>query len=73
MATVPAQNQCCFKELAELRAVDIFQPDLAICDGITEGWRIAALAGAHQIRLASHLWDGAKISQRSRCFSAIAP
>lgn len=48
-----------FLELARLRAVDVFQPDLAICGGITEGARIAALAAAHQIRLAPHLWGGA--------------
>ena len=48
-----------FRELADLRAVDIFQPDLASCGGITEGWRIAALAAAHQIHLAPHLWGGA--------------
>jgi L-alanine-DL-glutamate epimerase-like enolase superfamily enzyme len=35
-----------FRDLAELRAVDIFQPDMAICGGITEGMRIAALASA---------------------------
>lgn len=48
-----------FRELAELRAADIFQPDLAIAGGITEGKRIAALADAYQIRLAPHLWGGA--------------
>ena len=48
-----------FRELAELRAVDIFQPDMAICGGITEGMRIAALAGAYQLGLAPHLWGGA--------------
>ncbi|HKI97045.1 MAG TPA: mandelate racemase/muconate lactonizing enzyme family protein [bacterium] len=48
-----------FHELARLRAVDVFQPDLAICGGITEGMRIAALAATYQIRLAPHLWGGA--------------
>jgi len=48
-----------FNELALHRAVDIFQPDLAICGGITEARRIAALADAWQIRLAPHLWGGA--------------
>lgn len=47
-----------FQELAALRAVDIFQPDPAICGGITETMRIAALAQTHQIRLAPHLWGG---------------
>jgi L-alanine-DL-glutamate epimerase-like enolase superfamily enzyme len=39
--------------------VDIFQPDLAICGGITEGMRIAALASAYQLSVAPHLWGGA--------------
>ncbi len=47
-----------FRDLALLDAVDIFQPDPAICGGITECMRIAALADAHQIRLAPHLWGG---------------
>lgn len=48
-----------FLELAQHRAVDIFQPDLAICGGITEAMRIAALADTYQLRLAPHLWGGA--------------
>ncbi len=48
-----------FRELVEHRAVDYFQPDLAIAGGITEGMRIAALAETHQIGLALHLWGGA--------------
>jgi L-alanine-DL-glutamate epimerase-like enolase superfamily enzyme len=47
-----------FRDLAALKAVDIFQPDPAICGGITECMRIAALAEAHQIMLAPHLWGG---------------
>jgi L-alanine-DL-glutamate epimerase-like enolase superfamily enzyme len=48
-----------FHELAQLRAVDVLQPDLAICGGITEGARIAALAATYQLGLAPHLWGGA--------------
>ncbi len=48
-----------FRDLANLRAADIFQPDLAICGGVTEGMRIAAIASAHQVLLAPHLWGGA--------------
>ncbi len=48
-----------FLELAEQRCVDIVQPDLAICGGITEAQRIAALAAAYNLRLAPHLWTGA--------------
>jgi len=48
-----------FRELAELRAADVLQPDLAIAGGLTEGLRIAAIASAFNLRLAPHLWSGA--------------
>lgn len=48
-----------FREIAELRAADILQPDLAIAGGLTEGLRIAAIASAFNLRLAPHLWSGA--------------
>jgi L-alanine-DL-glutamate epimerase-like enolase superfamily enzyme len=48
-----------FRDLIELRAVDILQPDLSIAGGITEALRIEALACAHQLRFAPHLWGGA--------------
>ncbi len=48
-----------FRDVIAARAADVLQPDLAICGGITEGARIAALAAAHQLRLAPHLWGGA--------------
>jgi len=48
-----------FRELAELRAADVLQPDLAIAGGLTEGLRIGAIASAFNLRLAPHLWSGA--------------
>ncbi len=48
-----------FRDNIQARAIDILQPDPAICGGITETARIATLASAHQIRLAPHLWGGA--------------
>jgi L-alanine-DL-glutamate epimerase-like enolase superfamily enzyme len=48
-----------FRDLAELRACDIFQPDLSICGGVTEAMRIEAIASAYQLRFAPHLWGGA--------------
>jgi L-alanine-DL-glutamate epimerase-like enolase superfamily enzyme len=48
-----------FRDLAMLRAADIFQPDPAFCGGITEAMRIAALASAFNLRFAPHLWAGA--------------
>jgi L-alanine-DL-glutamate epimerase-like enolase superfamily enzyme len=52
-------NRFDFRDLAELRAADIFQPDLAICGGISEAMRIAAIGSAWNLRLAPHLWTGA--------------
>jgi L-alanine-DL-glutamate epimerase-like enolase superfamily enzyme len=48
-----------FRDLALLRAVDIFQPDPACCGGISEAMRIGTLASAFNLRLAPHLWAGA--------------
>ena len=48
-----------FRDLIDVRAVDILQPDLAICGGITEGRRIAALADSQQLELAPHCWGSA--------------
>src|SRR5262249_44762654 len=52
-------NRFDYRELAELKAVDIFQPDPAICGGITEAMRIGAIASAYHLRMAPHLWTGA--------------
>ena len=62
-----------FRDLAELRAADIFQPDLAICGGITEAVRIGAIASAWQIRLAPHLWGGALMFAAGLHVSAASP
>ncbi|NRB19742.1 MAG: mandelate racemase/muconate lactonizing enzyme family protein [Rhodobacteraceae bacterium] len=48
-----------FRDLAVLRAADIFQPDPAFCGGITEAMRIGNLASAFNLKLAPHLWAGA--------------
>ncbi|MBC8161288.1 MAG: mandelate racemase/muconate lactonizing enzyme family protein [Roseiflexaceae bacterium] len=48
-----------FRDLIEVGAVDVLQPDLAICGGISEGMRIAALAATHQLALAPHIWGSA--------------
>ena len=48
-----------FRDLIALRAADILQPDPSIAGGITECVRIEALAGAHQLRFAPHMWGGA--------------
>jgi len=66
-------NRFDYRDLAELRAVDIFQPDLAICGGITEAMRIAAIASSFNIRLAPHLWTGAPAFAAGMHVTAASP
>ncbi len=47
------------RELVDLRAVDVLQPDAAIIGGITETVRVANLAATYQIELAPHCWGSA--------------
>lgn len=62
-----------FLRLVEERAVDIVQPDLAICGGITEAQRIASIASAANLRLAAHLWAGAPAFAAGLHLSAASP
>lgn len=48
-----------FRDIVELRAADILQPDLAIAGGVTEAMRIQSLASAWGLLYAPHLWTGA--------------
>ena len=47
------------RDLVDLRAVDVLQPDAAIIGGITETVRVANLAATYQIELAPHCWGSA--------------
>jgi L-alanine-DL-glutamate epimerase-like enolase superfamily enzyme len=47
------------RDLLDLRAVDVIQPDSAIIGGITEAWKVSALAAAYQLELAPHCWGSA--------------
>jgi L-alanine-DL-glutamate epimerase-like enolase superfamily enzyme len=62
-----------FRDLLELRAADILQPDISIAGGITETMRIAALCDAWQVRFAAHLWGGATTFAAGLHVSAAVP
>jgi D-galactarolactone cycloisomerase len=51
----------------------VVQPDLALCGGLTEGLRIAALAEAFNVPIAPHVWGGAVNFNASLHFAAILP
>jgi L-alanine-DL-glutamate epimerase-like enolase superfamily enzyme len=61
-----------FRDLIEARAVDILQPDPAVCGGITEALCIAALASVHNLRFVPHLWAGAPSFYAGLHLSAVA-
>jgi L-alanine-DL-glutamate epimerase-like enolase superfamily enzyme len=61
-----------FRDLVELRAADILQPDLSIAGGITETMRIEALHSAWQLRFAAHIWGGATTFAAGLHVSAVA-
>ncbi len=62
-----------FLHLTDARAVDIMQPDPAIAGGITEVLRIAALAAAHQLTVAPHLWGSALLFAAGLHLAAAVP
>ncbi|TCC96830.1 mandelate racemase/muconate lactonizing enzyme family protein [Pedobacter psychroterrae] len=47
------------RDLLELRALDVIQPDAAIIGGISEAMRVGHLANVHQLELAPHCWGSA--------------
>jgi L-alanine-DL-glutamate epimerase-like enolase superfamily enzyme len=53
------QTRFAFRDLIAARAVDVLQPDVAIAGGLTETQRICALAAAHGLTVAPHLWGSA--------------
>jgi L-alanine-DL-glutamate epimerase-like enolase superfamily enzyme len=53
------QTRFAFAEMIAARAVDVCQPDTAIAGGLTEVLRICALASAHGLTVAPHLWGSA--------------
>ena len=67
------QTRFAFRDLIEARAVDILQPDVAIAGGITETLRICALAAAHGLTVAPHLWGSAILFASGLHLAAATP
>jgi D-galactarolactone cycloisomerase len=62
-----------FRDYLSAGALDIVQPDLALCGGFTEGLRIAALADAFERPLIPHVWGTAVNFAASLQFTAVLP
>ena len=62
-----------FRELLGAGAVDVAQPDLGSCGGISAGRHILALAQAHGVQVNPHVWGSAIAQAASLQFLAAVP
>jgi L-alanine-DL-glutamate epimerase-like enolase superfamily enzyme len=62
-----------FRELIERGHVDLVQPDVTRCGGITEMLRIAELARAHGVETVPHAWKSGIIKAASLHVNAVLP
>ncbi|MCK5585550.1 mandelate racemase/muconate lactonizing enzyme family protein, partial [Candidatus Bipolaricaulota bacterium] len=61
-----------FRELIGRRCVDILQPDVCICGGITEFQKIVAMASASNTAVIPHVWGtNIAIAAALHCYAAI--
>jgi galactonate dehydratase len=61
-----------FRELIELQAVDILQPDISMCGGIRETLKLAAWADVYYVRIAPHNVGGPVGTAAALHFAATA-
>jgi L-alanine-DL-glutamate epimerase-like enolase superfamily enzyme len=62
-----------FRELIERGHVDLVQPDVTRCGGITEWLRIAELARSHGVETVPHAWKSGIIKAASLQCNAVIP
>jgi L-alanine-DL-glutamate epimerase-like enolase superfamily enzyme len=62
-----------FRELIERGHVDLIQPDVTRCGGITELLRIAMLAQEHGVAVVPHAWKSGIIKAASLHVNAVLP
>ena len=62
-----------FRELLGAGAVDVAQPDLGSCGGISAGRHIIALAQSHGVQINPHVWGSAIAQAASLQFIAALP
>ena len=67
------QTRYPYRDLLAGRCVDIVQPDLSICGGITEARHVASLASAYGVSVAPHSFAGAVAYAAALHFAAATP
>jgi L-alanine-DL-glutamate epimerase-like enolase superfamily enzyme len=60
-------------DLLQHRTIDVLQPELAVCGGLTEGVRIAGLAAGFNVRLAPHNWGTCILYAANMAYAAATP
>lgn len=60
-----------FGELARAEALDVWQPDIARCGGISEIVKIAKLADSHGVRVVPHAWKSGILKAASLHVNAV--
>ncbi len=60
-----------FRDVLSAGTLDLVQPDLAICGGVTEGLRVMGLADAFDVPISPHVWGGAVNFLASLQFTAV--
>jgi L-alanine-DL-glutamate epimerase-like enolase superfamily enzyme len=60
-----------FLELARMGAMNIWQPDIARCGGISEVMKIAAIADQHGVRIVPHAWKSGILKATSLHVNAV--
>lgn len=62
-----------FHELARAQALNIWQPDIARCGGVTEVMNIAAIAEEYGVRVVPHAWKSGILKAASLHVNAVLP
>ena len=66
-------SQHAFRELFELRACSVIQPDITHCGGLSEARRIAAMAESYRVAMAPHNPQGPVSTAASLAFGFATP
>lgn len=62
-----------FRELARTKALDIWQPDIARCGGISEMMEISRLASEFDVRVVPHAWKSGILKAASLHVNSVLP
>jgi D-galactarolactone cycloisomerase len=68
-----ARTRASLKRLLDRRAVDVIQPDVAICGGLRNALFVAELAALHGTSCVPHTWNGGVMAAATMHLLAVLP